>query len=1117
MEFNSDASSKDTGGTGGFTPTGSAPEFETHAEYHQLVCELEETKQALETMSRCLRARDRQLRDIMHAEPGCVKVLDKHGRILEMNARGLAMIEAESLQQVNRQSVYTLINEPYRDAFRRLTEKVLSGGSGALEFQITGLKGTQRWLETHASPWRDDSDEISALLCITLDITSRKETGAALRRNQTQFFDLVESIDGIVWEADAQTFQFTFVSSKAESVLGYPASRWIEEPAFWKDHLHPEDRSSAIAYCVKSTSELKDHEFEYRMVASDGRIVWLRDIVTVVEKDGHPVALRGIMVDISQSKKNEERIQHLNRVYSMLSNINQMIVREQEPRAIIESACQIAVENGGFLCAWINLTHEDSPLQTPAQFVSDRMVQGNLDQLLNKLTIDCPFTSEAQRTKRPAVCLDVADESESSHWHESALALGCRSMISLPLDIDGTLIGGFNIYSDQSGFFDREECRLLGELATDISFALLGCQREAERQQANLLLKASEQRFRQLAETIDEVFWITEPEEPRLLYISPGYEKIWGRSCQSLYEDPHSWREAIHPLDRELVIKGITERVGDGTYDLEYRIIKPDNEIRWVRDWAFLVRNEQGEIQREVGVVRDVTKRRILEDELKQREEYFRLLIENASDLITVIDFDGTIRYQSPALTRILGFDPNKSLNRNLFEYIHPDDFDATKAIIRQIIAKPNQQIQAEFRLNHCDQSWRLIQSVGISIPDQSDFGFIVLNSRDITETRQLEAQFRQAQKMEAIGQLAGGVAHDFNNILAAIMMQVELVGMEPGLSRDAQSGLQDINVYAQRAASLTRQLLLFSRRQIMQQINLDLNEVVKSLAKMLQRIIGEDVKLTLNLHRNPLPILADAGMVDQVLMNLAVNARDAMPEGGKLLIETGVAPPDAVKRQGAIEGAYFWLRVSDTGPGIPTDMVPHIFEPFFTTKDPGKGTGLGLATVFGIVQQHQGWVEASNTEEGGASLKVYLPAKSGTQEVAEEHRPKAEKTSGTETILLVEDDPVLRKLTYAILERRGYHIIVASNGSEARSCWSLESHRIHMLFTDLVMPGGVSGYQLACEFRAERPELKVIFCSGYSGHNACYEMELIPGENFIQKPFQSEYLLQIVRKVLDG
>jgi len=387
---------------------------------------------------------------------------------------------------------------------------------------------------------------------------------------------------------------------------------------------------------------------------------------------------------------------------------------------------------------------------------------------------------------------------------------------------------------------------------------------------------------------------------------------------------------------------------------------------------------------------------------------------------------------------------------------------------------------------------------------------------------RESEERLRQSQKLEAIGQLAGGVAHDFNNILAALLLQTEFVGMVDSLPEQAREGLQEIEANTRRAADLTRQLLLFSRRQVMQTRLLDLNAIVSNLTKMLQRIIRENVQLQLQFHPGPLRIQADAGMMDQVLMNLVVNARDAMPDGGQLHIETAESIVDetsASLNPEAVPGRYVRLSVRDTGGGIPPEILSRIFEPFFTTKAEGLGTGLGLATVFGIVKQHRGWIQVDNRPGTGVEFQIFFPAiiTSATTMSSAPLIARPEPCGGTECILLVEDDTVVRKSTCRLLKHYGYQVLEADNGLMALRLFNEHRFAISMLLTDLMLPGSLGGLELARRLKSEQPDIKVVFVSGYSSDIAGRDFQLRERESFLQKPFATRELLDTIRRSLDG
>jgi two-component system, cell cycle sensor histidine kinase and response regulator CckA len=641
-----------------------------------------------------------------------------------------------------------------------------------------------------------------------------------------------------------------------------------------------------------------------------------------------------------------------------------------------------------------------------------------------------------------------------------------------------------------------------------------------ERRRAENALRESEERFRQVAENINEVFWMTDPTMHEIIYVSPAYEKIWGRSCESLYASPRDWLEAIHSEDREPIIKAAAEMQTSGLYDVEYRIIRPDKKVCWIHDRAFPVRNAAGEFYRIVGTAEDITERKLAESALRTSEERFRLVTENASDLISVINNEGVIRFQSPSVERILGYKPEDWFNRNAFEFVHPEDVPVATAALQRKVNEPDRPpILVDFRMRHHDGSWRIMQVIGQSIPNQKNEGFIVLNSRDITENRKLEEQFRQSQKMEAFGQLAGGVAHDFNNILAVIQMQAGMLRMEQDLSQNQTDYATEIEKASQRAADLTRQLLLFSRRQTLQPHNIDLNDIVANITKMLRRILREDIQMHFKHASQPLFIYADAGMMDQVLLNLTVNCRDAMPKGGDMFIETSIVEFDELavaQSYKARPGAFICLSVSDTGCGISPENLPRIFEPFFTTKDVGKGTGLGLATVFGIVQQHQGWINVYSELGHGTAFRIYLPV--ALQTADKQSLPPALESvrGGDETILLVEDDLSLRVSVRNALLRLGYQVLEARTGVDALEVWNQNREKIDLLFTDMVMPDGMTGKELAGKLLQSNPKLKVIHTSGYSADVASRDIPLDEGVNFLAKPFETLKLAQTVRACLD-
>jgi len=388
----------------------------------------------------------------------------------------------------------------------------------------------------------------------------------------------------------------------------------------------------------------------------------------------------------------------------------------------------------------------------------------------------------------------------------------------------------------------------------------------------------------------------------------------------------------------------------------------------------------------------------------------------------------------------------------------------------------------------------------------------------DLTERRQLESQLRQVQKLESIGQLAGGVAHDFNNILAAIMMHLSLLHQNPNLDIETTEAIKDLEAETKRAANLTRQLLMFSRRSVMQARVVDMNELVHNLLKMLRRLLGENIAITFENQRELPAVEADIGMVEQVLMNLAVNGRDAMPRGGSLTISTGVVDLDEAAAKLHSErrpGMFVTLAVADTGLGMDEGTLKRIFEPFFTTKDVGKGTGLGLPTAHGIVKQHQGWIEVKSQPDRGSTFQVFLPAKILPPAATAALPAIPTVIGGRGTLLLVEDEEIVRRPIGIYLRKLGYQVIEAVNGNQAFALWQQHRDQIDLLYTDMVMPEGVTGLELAEKLKREKPSLQVIISSGYSTEISMQGVPADSGYVYLPKPSASAVIAATIRDCL--
>jgi signal transduction histidine kinase/CheY-like chemotaxis protein len=555
--------------------------------------------------------------------------------------------------------------------------------------------------------------------------------------------------------------------------------------------------------------------------------------------------------------------------------------------------------------------------------------------------------------------------------------------------------------------------------------------------------------------------------------------------------------------------------------EIDHRVIYGDGSIGHFAVHIQILKDDAGKTIRTYGVNVDITERKRVEEELRQTVSLLQSTFDSTSEGLLVVDRKGRIVSFNKRFVSLWSIpksildsrDDEQALSHVLGQLQEPEKFVQK---VRDLYAEPEAESSdvLHFKDGRVFERYSRPQHMD-GVPVGRVWSF-----RDITGRVELEAQLRQAQKMEAFGQLAAGIAHDFNNILTVIQGNASLLGTEELGKDDQAAARNEIVTAAERAANLTRQLLTFSRLRRLQTRDLDLNEIVTSIAKMLQRLIGEDIAQETQCAAGGAFVHADPGMLEQVLMNLAVNSRDAMPKGGRLIISTApvnIGREQARSNPSARPGEFVRLSVSDTGSGISARDLPHIFEPFFTTKDVGKGTGLGLATVYGIVEQHKGWIEVESRESLGATFHIYLSRVADTREPERKPAVQSSALRGSETILLVEDEDSVRKLLKSLMERYGYAVLDAASGPQALEVWREHHGAIDVLVTDMVMPEGIGGRELAKELLSKKPDLKVIYCSGYSNDVYGDEVSLRKGVNFLEKPFNLTALLQMIRDSRDS
>src|SRR5216684_3668529 len=607
--------------------------------------------------------------------------------------------------------------------------------------------------------------------------------------------------------------------------------------------------------------------------------------------------------------------------------------------------------------------------------------------------------------------------------------------------------------------------------------------------------------------------------EGRRIFNSLSYQKILGYSPEQLQES--SGFEQIHPDDRERVKNAAKEarQTGAGTI-LEYRFRHNNGTWRVLESVASVIRNEKGEPEKLVIVNRDITERKKVQEALSRSEASFRSLVEGAPHGIYRATMTGQFLEVNPALQRMLGYESLQELFKaDLATQVfrHSADYERMNELLAE--SKVMKDIELEWKRPNGEPIVVRCSGQHVDVKDGGP-GYFEVFAEDVTEKRTLERQLRMAQKMEAIGRLSGGIAHDFNNLLGVIIGYSGVSKKSLDKSQPNYEYATEIEKAGQRAASLTRQLLAFSRQQVLTPSVLSMNSLVSDMEKMLPRLLGEDINVSLALDPKLGNVKADQSQIEQVIMNLAVNARDAMPSGGKLRIQTANIEMDNAftrDRPGSKVGSYVMLAITDSGTGMSAETIGHIFEPFFTTKGVGAGTGLGLATVYGVVKQSNGYIWVDSVLDNGSTFQIYLPRHldTGQDSVAKPEIQSREKSTGSEMILLVEDAEPLRKLAQAFLESNGFRVLSAPSGEAALEIAARHSGIFDLLLTDVVMPG-MNGRVLAEQLSMRQPGLKVLFMSGYTDSFIAGHGVLQMGTNLLHKPFTEEIFIRKVREVLD-
>ncbi len=915
----------------------------------------------------------------------------------------------------------------------------------------------ERFVEIHAYPIFNEQGELVQAIEYSFDITLRKQAERKLAENEERFRAIVEYSHAGIILVDNH-YRFLYVNKRFAEITGYQREELIGQD--FRIILDEESKELvAERYRRRQQGEDVPSLYEFNVLRKDGSIRRVEIRSTIITDSHGQVQTIAQILDITERKELEREILHeRDLLHALMDNIpDKIYFKDTEFRFTRVNKAMARV---------LGLKSPREAIgRSELEFFDEETGREILQDEQTIIQTGKPLVDKIERIRYP---------DGSQHW---------ISVTKVPLrDSAGNIVG------------------LVG-ISRDIT----------DRIQAEAALKESEERYRNLIEQSNDAIYLL--FNNRFEIINRRFTEMFGITQEEANSPDFNFLQLVAPKSIPFLQERIRRQQRGEKLEPIYEFTAIDkfgNEIDCEVSVSYI--NYKGGVATQ-GILRDISERKRAERQLSR----LAAVVEQSSESVVITDVEGNIEYVNPAFEKTTGYTLEEVLGQNprvLKSGHHDDQFykELWETITSGLIWK------GSFINRKKDGTLYYEDATIFPIKDKN--GHIInfaAVKRDVTPERMLEEQVRQAQKMEAIGKLAGGVAHDFNNLLTVINGYCELLQSKIAPEQPFYREIELIRRAGERASALTSQLLAFSRRQVIQPEVLNLNRVVAATEKMLRRLIGEDIDLVTVLEPDLKNVKIDPVQVDQVIMNLAVNARDAMPQGGKLTIETANVHLDeeyARAHLGAKPGDYVMLAISDTGIGMDHNIQKHIFEPFFTTKGKGKGTGLGLSTVYGIVKQNNGFIWVYSEPGKGTTFKIYFPQVRGESAQGDSSLDEIRDIQGHETVLLVEDDDGVRELAQLTLEENGYRVVVASNGSEALRLLDNFKETVHLLLTDVIMPE-MSGRQLAEQVVQKRPEIKVLYMSGYTDNAIVHHGVLEEGTEFIQKPFSAQDLLRKVREVL--
>ncbi len=867
---------------------------------------------------------------------------------------------------------------------------------------------------------------------------------------------LIESIPAITYiDAPGEPWTTLFMSPQVEALLGFTPAEMTGPGSKWAGRVHPEDRDRVLAASVHHLATGESLAGDYRMIARDGSIVWVsRQAEVVRDESGVPLCSQGVIFDITERKRMEERLRLLE---SVVVNSNDSVMVTEAHRDGSTESPRIVYVNHGFT-ELTGYPAEEAVGATPEILRGGKTDRAEIARMDDLLASGLPAVAELVNYKKDG----------TEYWVNASV----------------------------TPVFDED-----GQCTHYVSI-----QREVTER------RREEDRFRALVQNASGMIWII-ASDATIGYVGPSVTRVLGYAPEELAGT--NCLELVHPDDADDMQRKLTQllKAADTTLRGEVRMRHKDGTWRHLEIISTNLLDDPS-VEGIVVNGRDVTERKESERVLRIADQRFRGAFDNAPIGMAIVGPEGRFLQVNPPLRRMLGRSAAEMQELTFADITHPDDVEISLANMRDLLSgSRNVSVQSKRYVAKDGAVVDAETHVTLIRSDAGDPLYFVAQIVDVTGRARLEEHLRQTQKMEAVGQLAGGIAHDFNNLLSVIQSYARFVMESLRHGDEARADAEEIVKAGERAASLVRQLLAFSRRDVTHAAVLNVNTVLSDMEMLLRRTIGEDIGLTIKGADDLGGIKMDPAQLEQIVMNMVVNARDAMPRGGRLHITTANGMMD-VGTGGEAQQRCVRLIVADTGRGMSPEHVSRIFEPFFTTKPRGRGTGLGLATVYAIVQQVGGTISVESESGKGTSFEMCLPAVDLASEADVYRAPGREVRGGKETVLVAEDEDAVRRLVVRILTRNGYNVISADDGTSALRLFDARRGDVDLVITDVVMPH-MSGRDLADAVHSRGTEAKILFMSGYPGEKLA-QHGIFQAEGYIQKPFTAEELLAMIRETLD-